>query len=446
MSAKARREPGPGGPPVRIRHLLLVALLASGVAYVFPRAKATWVLHSTATTFADYAKCMAGPMGPALLRDDPTRFWRLVRRRLVASPADSRPFGRCAHAAYELTDVASVAQAHRARAWDFVEYGGDAADTAQAGGARPVSLADLRVTRQKLAELAKAARPFVRGGYARLVKASSHAYEAPHPVPLPKPAVGHGLPSWPARYRVVEPVSGGHLLAVGRGANLSAFKSTDGGVTWTPASVHTAGLGRVAGRCPVGDGAAFQFDLTANGTELGVRSLRSDGSSRLARLAKADVRVVAASCDDDALVALLARENAPGAELFQCAFGGPCSKLQAPGFIQERTEVVRGPADVARLDGVTVLAVTMHGIVRVSSSRDGGKTWTPWTVAHDAGAKNGVTTHVASPSRLLVLGSKLVLYGGASRPKMTYPVLVSHDHGASWRFPGEPPRVVARAH
>jgi len=90
--------------------------------------------------------------------------------------------------------------------------------------------------------------------------------------------------------------------------------------------------------------------------------------------------------------------------------------------------------DIARIDGTTVLATSKHGVVRVSSSRDAGKTWTPFTVAFDA-ESSGVNTAVKVPSRLLTLGDMLVLYGGAPKPGMTYPVLMSKDHGASWGAP-----------
>jgi hypothetical protein len=95
----------------------------------------------------------------------------------------------------------------------------------------------------------------------------------------------------------------------------------------------------------------------------------------------------------------------------------------------------RFPIDVARVEGTTILSTTMHGLVRVSSSRDNGKTWTPFTVAFDEGTQFGLGADVKIPGRLLSLGKRVLLYGGAPKANQTYPVLVSDDLGASFRSP-----------
>jgi hypothetical protein len=90
------------------------------------------------------------------------------------------------------------------------------------------------------------------------------------------------------------------------------------------------------------------------------------------------------------------------------------------------------PLDVARLDGVTVLAAPMNGIVRVASTRDDGRTWTPFTVGFDAGAHPDLRFDVPVPSRLHVSGRRVVLFGEPQRRNATYPILASDDGGASF--------------
>jgi hypothetical protein len=90
---------------------------------------------------------------------------------------------------------------------------------------------------------------------------------------------------------------------------------------------------------------------------------------------------------------------------------------------------------VARVAGATVLAVNMVGVVRVTSSRDDGATWSPYTMAFDRAAHPDLQTHVPVPRRWLALGDRLFLYGGAPQTTETYPVLVSDDQGATWREP-----------
>ena len=96
---------------------------------------------------------------------------------------------------------------------------------------------------------------------------------------------------------------------------------------------------------------------------------------------------------------------------------------------------VRHPLDVARTAGATIIAVNMHDLVRVTSTRDDGRTWTPFALAFDAKAHPEVRAEVAVPARLLALGERVLLYGGADRPSATYPVLISEDLGASFKAP-----------
>lgn len=422
-------------PPVRIRTLLLIFIVVGGLWWLYPRAVAAWKLHSEATTIANYGLCMVGPTGPSLLRDDPAEFRRLVRRRLVGAGAGDRPFKRCAHAARELTGSSRVERAHLATAWSFVEYGGAAADHATQRDADRFSLADLRVTTRPLAELADRAWPFARSGYTGLVHPSIGAYEAIHPIELPRPRVGHGLPAWRARYRSVTPIKHGFLLAVGKGANLSVYKTTDDGVTWLPASLERPDVQGIAGRCAYAGGRhAFVFGLSKDGRFTTVTSLGSDEAPQTQALAPTDLRVFAASCDDDALVVALKPRGSRDVTFALCAFRGACRPLGVPAFSGVAARP-RFPVDVARVDGATVVAVAMRGVVRVTSSRDDGHTWTPYSVAFDVEEYPDVHTSVKVPDRLLVIGHQVLLYGGAPKPSSSYPVLVSDDAGAAWRTP-----------
>ena len=103
--AAALSEAAP--PVLRLRYLLIFGALWLCYASAAPRVKAAWQLHTVATAFADYALCMVGPTGPSLLRDNPTEFRRLLRRRLVAASADDRPFSRCAKGAGAVTESPS---------------------------------------------------------------------------------------------------------------------------------------------------------------------------------------------------------------------------------------------------------------------------------------------------------------------------------------------------
>lgn len=418
-------------PPIRIRTLLALGLLAGLAWAAYPRATAAWKLHSAASTLANYALCMVGPTGPALLRDNPGEFRVLVRRRLVSSPANERPFAECAKAAGELTGSVEIERAHRATAWSFVEYGGPAADRARHGSRGQLSIDGLRVTTRPVAELAERAWPFARGGWTRLVKPSMGAREAVHPVELPRPAIGRGLPAWRSHYRALAALDGGHLLAVGKGANLSAYRTRDGGVSWTPAPLR--GAAEVGERCPAGE-RAYTFNLNGDGRLTMVTSAGPDGPPSSTPLAGSELAVVASACDADALVAAVKTERGRDANLLVCPYRQRCRALPLPRFAGVGA-LPRFPLDVARVEGTTVLSVVMHSVVRVASTRDDGRSWTPWTVAFDAAAHPDLHVHVKLPGRLLVLGKRVLLYGGGKTPSETYPLLVSEDLGASWRAP-----------
>jgi hypothetical protein len=418
-------------PSFRIRHLLILGLVGLLGWTAVPKLRAAWALHSAAATFANYALCMVGPTGPSLLRDNPRAFWRMVRRRLVTSAPSERPFAECAQHVGELTGSLEIERAHVAHASDFVEYGGEAADRAAAGARGELTVASLLVTTRPLARLAEEAQPFVRGGYTQLVQPASHAKEAVHPVALPRPLVGRGLPAWGALYEASHVDGQTAVVTMGRGANRSVYRSGDGGATWQVASLRDPAVRHLAGRCAAGDtGASFRFGISEDRRYKIVRSLMPDGSEARARLVDRGTRVFAASCDEGAMAVLAGEEGSREVSLLICRFQGQCLGAELPtlGSIAPRY-----PMDVARVRGTTVVSTTMHGIVRVTSSRDDGQSWAPWTVAYDPAAHDDLPVSAVPPSHLLVLGERLALYGGADAPDVAYPTLFSTNLGASWK-------------
>ncbi len=421
-------------PPIRLRHLVMLVGFGALCWGAYPRAMAGWQLHDQSSKLADYALCMAGPTGPSLIRDNPPEFRRLLRRRLLAAHASDRPFEACAALGRDLTKSEGVERIHQTQAWSFVEYGGDAADGARAGAATGPTLADLKVSVKPLSKLAKEGWPFIRGGYSRLIKPSSTAKGAPHPSELPRAAIGQGLPAWRVRYRaVMQNGPRDFTLAMGAEANLAVYRSTDAGVTWKSGAINDQKLSAFAERCPTASGRAYTIGLDDSGKYWVATSQGLDAEPMASRFAHATDQLIGAACDDTGLVIATRKDKAAEVSVAYCEYRLTCRALELPD-VGPQGQKPRYPVDIARIDGTTVLATSKHGVVRVSSSRDAGKTWTPFTVAFDA-ESSGVNTAVKVPSRLLTLGDMLVLYGGAPKPGMTYPVLMSKDHGASWGAP-----------
>ena len=69
----------------------------------------------------------------------------------------------------------------------------------------------------------------------------------------------------------------------------------------------------------------------------------------------------------------------------------------------------------------------------MSSSRDDGHSWLPWTMTFDRGSTGGERP---APFLLLVVADDVLLYSGA-RHSGSYPLLISEDHGASFHPPGQ---------
>lgn len=434
-------------PPVTLPRIRLRSVLALGMAlglglWVQPRASAAWRLHTLANRYADYAACVAGPTGPTALRDDPERFAELLRRRIVTARPGETPFAGCEKQARGLDVSASVAAAHRLEAQDFVEYGGSAADRARAPGASAgeASLASILVSTDRLAELAHGAWPFVRTGHARLMKPSSHTSEAVHPVEAPAPGIGSGLPLRRSRYRTTFLEGDGLLVKFGSGANQEAFRSADGGVSWQAASVpHEAAA--LDGCQADARGKAFVFTFDGPARRVIVMSLGPERAPFPADLASADAKVVGAACDAKALVVALRESASQGSAspgegervvLRLCPYAAACTTLAAPDFGKRGLGL---DVDVARVDGTTVVSSQAHGVTRVSSSRDQGRTWSPPAVAFDSAVVREDGLEMPAPVRMLTAGSRLFLYGGGRRSEDAYWLLVSDDHGASFHAP-----------
>ena len=389
------------------------------------RGLAFWQLHGAASDFANYAACMAGPTGPELLGPRPTDFSRLVRRRLIAARPDSKPFAPCLPALDAYTRGARDARraAHEAKAGDYEEYGALPGE-----GRASTSLAALAVDDSRLRELREAAWPFAPADLGPLLRPERSAKVAPHPAEPPRPARGVGLPPFELGYSASHQVGRSELLLAGQGANASVYRSDDGGATWANVDIDDPALAAASGQCSNGDG-RIGFRLRHTGTQLHVESWLDGARETSFPLADADARLTSFACDTTAAVAVLqAEERKTSFRL--CPHRAPCKVLAVPAPLRAATGEIASMS-IARVKGVSIIATTRAGVVRVISSRDDGETWTPSVVAHDRGEQQSAPG--ASPAHLLSLGSRVMLYAGAQRPSQAYPALFSSDFGASWQ-------------
>ena len=381
---------------------------------VLPRAQAAWELHDNATWLADYALCMVGPMGPDLVRDNDPALMDLMRRRLLTSEAHAQPFARCGELARKLSSGREN-PALAAEAASFAEFAQPLAET-------PHSLEQLAIDRSLLQRNYAAAWPFERRGFMHLIRASSHAKEAAHPVEFPQAGISNGLPGGLSRYRTSWSVLGKDLISVGNGAGFLLFESRNGGFSWARTHLNQPGVEQHAGRCMAADAAhSFLFTPDPEGTQ--VQSMTGDRVVHAARL-HSSATIVSSSCD--ATAAVLRVELGAEDAVVVCEHGVGCAALPLD-------ESWLSNFDVARIEGVTVLASHHEGVVRTRSSRDNGSSWTPATIAFDRLSQR-TTPEIAAPTRLLTLGSRLFLFG-AGTGRESYPVLVSNDYGASWQAP-----------
>lgn len=402
--------------------MLLASIAVAAVGWVVPRAKAAWRAHELGPAYGDYAVCMAGPSGAQLLRDDPSAFQRLVRRRLIAAAPNEAPFARCAASAAKIAEFDATKRPYESVAERFVEYGTDPA-------AR-LRVDTLLLGLEPLRESVSAAWPFLRARSTTLVRPSLAAREAVHPVAPPEPGMGRGLPATTGLVKSAFRHREQQLVAFGLGATRSLVASSDGGVSFRPAAdVHAGELEseRCSGRDPT---RGFSLSTAEDGSLI-VTAVVPEAEPRPAIAVSGEHRVLAIACDDQALVVAARREGQGRAELSLCRPEQRCEALHLPARAPFSPLTLES-FDVTRASGATIVSVASGGVVRVISTRDDGKSWTPPSVAFDAGELGGASRPGSAPFRLVSLGSRVLLYGNPSPAGGAYPLLASDDQGASF--------------
>jgi hypothetical protein len=377
-------------------------------------------LHDVTVATADYGLCMVGPTGPTLIRDRDSDFQRLVRRRLISAAATDRPFHRCAKLALSVTRSVDVERVHNLTAADFREYSG-----------RGTPLAELGVSAAPLAQVFAAAWPFARGGYTQLMKPSLGAVEAAHVPAPPRPVLGKGLPAKSGIYRNVWRDGNSFGVALGAGSDTGLYTTADRGLTFRPLARRGDVFETHAERCASQDGLrAYRMSPREDGGAQQVLFSLDGSEPQTSELAPISERVLGSGCDERSLVVLTAdRERL---HLRLCPFGGRCGELPLPPSVLSAPPA---SVDVAKLRGTVVLSSAQDGVVRVVSSRDEGRTFTPAIVAFDAAEYPELGLSRRAPTRLLALGERLLLFGGPVKGNDTYPLLVSDDQGVSFRAP-----------
>jgi hypothetical protein len=409
--APSELPPTASEPPFRLRYLLL-ALAVGGLGLtVYPRMKAAWRLADKTTAAANYALCMAGPTGPVALTENAEEFKSLLRRRLLTAEDVEQPFANCRSLFEQVFE--KPGNPLLSAAGEFQVYSGKESAVAPA-------LDELVPRVAELHALGEAAWPFTRKSPLEMIRPSAHAKEAPHPVEFPRPVAGSGLPSADHLYRTAWQQGGTVHLALGQGAELTVLESVDGGQVWTKGSLSAPGLGEHAGRCAANDSRqSFLFEHEDG--KIAVVSLAGDDP-----VGRSVLRIRAephkSSCDSNTALFVAQPPDNEAPYVVLCQHAGRCGKLQVP------VTWTSGSFDIAQLDGVAVVATLTAGVVRVRSSRDRGKTWTPATIAMDVGAVGSNLEVHLQPT-----GSNLLLWVSDETKRKVYPLAASEDYGASFR-------------
>jgi len=405
--------------PVRLRFILAFIVGAVAIGWALPRARAAWRLHSVATELANYGLCMAGPTGAVALRDDPRSFRRLVRRRLVAAGPTDRPFLACSRVAGKLMDAAT-ARVHERRASDFFEWGAE----------RPsMALVQLGSPEAQLTELQHLSWPFVNGPISALVRPSLGAREAVHPAELSHPGLIRGLDLDFDLYRASRDFARGWLAEFSGTGKIRAYRSPDRGRTWAVTSPWQEALEGFDRCCRSGEDSP-RFTVERRHGRGAARIVgKARGTSWEAPLGATSEVVEALACDPSSVIAVTRARDPSTFHVYTCSFGGDCRETTPPDV-----EMVGGDAavEVARVGGASVVAVTNRELVRVTSTRDEGRSWSPLSIVLDP-ADLGLGSGGEFTARLLGVDRALLLV--AAGTSGTVWGLRSDDLGASWRAP-----------
>jgi hypothetical protein len=220
-------------------------------------------------------------------------------------------------------------------------------------------------------------------------------------------------------------------LVQGRDVNTEAMQTLDNGKTWSRVDSELPAVQALGGTCTAGQGAAFR--IRSDSAALRLVHWSNGGAQASAAFGDADATLLALSCDEDAALLVLQDERYSRPQLKLCPSAKPCKVLKRPAALS----LPAGPGAVlsaVRVRGAIVLALSREGVVRVTSSRDDGESWTPLVVAYDRAEQPAARAREAVPERLLALGGRVLLYGAPS-PAGDYPLLASDDFGASWHAP-----------
>ena len=363
---------------------------------------------------------MAGPTGAVLLRDEPAKFWQLVRRRIVAADAEERPFAACSPLAQKLSGSTEVARLHSVPAREFSDWG----DT----GAR-LSVLQLGSGLPNLVEMAQQAWPFVRGSIALLMKPSLGAKEAVYPTTVSAPGVLQGLSLVGGTYRARRVNEHGWYVVVSNARETRAYRSRDMGRKWTPTSPWQTSLQGTSNRCL--DDASdreFSVEATAGSGDMTINYFNQDAKTGQATVPRPLKTLRSLSCDGSSAL-LLTSDTPSQVDLWLCANDQTCRALPVPAQLKGlRFDGI----DAARQKSATVVAVTQGALVRVLSSRDDGRSYTPFTVAIDHRDTDQPSINTYRPAQLLAIASTLLLVQEATTGPTGALALSSRDQGASW--------------
>jgi len=405
----------PTRPRLRLRWVVLFCLAAVAVLVLWPRARAALRLLRMGSNLANWGLCMVGEEGPRALAEDPARFLRLVRRRLVNAPPADTPFSTCAELA-ERAELAVGAAFHRLPAAKFLEWGAREPGTA--------SLTELAAALPRLSDWAAEARPFLNrplGEHLRPSPGAARAIPASEP---PRFVSVRGLELGQSALRATLRVGESWFVGSSEAGGLRVFESRDGGRSWASVPARGQGWAGMAGRCSGGAGLPrFRLGRLGGAETTELVTEFDEGEPFVARALAPRQTPLALGCDGLG-AALLAREqDSPVPILVRCRLRAACERLDLSRF----DPMLSPTADVVRIAGTIVLAAVDGDVVRSISSRDEGESFTPPTVLFDR-IEWGLAEPIVSVA-LLPFDDVLFAYLTTKSGRIG---LVSRDLGASY--------------